>query len=189
MSDTYANLLDLAESESCARGFPAVSYGDLATLAGIRKASIHHHFPAKASLGLALVDRHADRLAGELAVLSERSRSGGDALRAYLARCRNDLRDGASVSLLAAMIADAAKLPEEMRGQVTRLRELVVRWLGDVLQRGRQDRSISVSGGPREEGLAVFVQLLGAQLAARAARDPSLFDAASATISARIFRS
>lgn len=189
MQDTYSNLLDLAEKEVCARGFSAMSYGDLAGLAGIRKASIHHHFPAKADLGSALLDRYADRLAGDLAAIAGRSRSGGDALRTYLARCRKELSEGAGMSLLAALVADAARLPEAMREPLMRLQAMVSQWLGRIMQRGRQDRSISVSGNPDEEGMAVFAQLLGAQLAARSAKDPSLYDAASATISARIFRS
>ena len=189
MSDTYLKLLDLAETETCARGFSAVSYGDLAALAGIRKASIHHHFPTKADLGAALIDRHADHLVSTLASISERARSGGDALRAYLANSRSDLREGKATGLLAALVADAPSLPESVRQPVNRLQVLVAKWLADILQRGRQDRSISVSGNPSDEGRAIFAQVLGAQLAARCGSDPAIFDTASATISARIFRS
>ena len=189
MQNTYETLLDLAEKEACVRGFSAVSYGDLAKLAGIRKASIHHHFPAKSDLGAAMLDRHGDRLSGELTALSARSRSGGDALRAYLARSRAELREGNAAGLLASLVADAPRLPETMYEPLARLRKVVIQWLSRTMQRGRQDRSISVSGNPEEEGFAVFTQLMGAQLAARSAREPALYDAASATISARIFRS
>ncbi|MDP2026901.1 TetR/AcrR family transcriptional regulator [Sulfuriferula sp.] len=38
------------------RGFNDFSYADIANEVGIRKASLHHHFPTKTDLGLALID-------------------------------------------------------------------------------------------------------------------------------------
>ena len=55
MRDTRAALLDAAERLIRERGYAGVSYADLAGLVGVRKASIHHHFPGKADLALALL--------------------------------------------------------------------------------------------------------------------------------------
>ena len=46
------------------RGFNGFSYADIASELGITKASLHYHFPGKAELGEALIERYADRFAG-----------------------------------------------------------------------------------------------------------------------------
>ena len=55
--DTRTALLESAERTARQRGYDGFSYADLADDVGIRKASIHHHFPTKATLALALIER------------------------------------------------------------------------------------------------------------------------------------
>ncbi len=54
MMGTKELLLKEAEMLVRTRGFAAFSYADLSERVGIRKASIHHHFPTKEELGGAL---------------------------------------------------------------------------------------------------------------------------------------
>jgi len=58
VSDIKTALLDSAERAARRRGFDGFSYADLAKDMGIRKASIHHHFPTKAALSVALMKRY-----------------------------------------------------------------------------------------------------------------------------------
>ena len=44
---TKAALMNCAETQMRSKGYSAFSYADLAVEVGIRKASIHHHFPTK----------------------------------------------------------------------------------------------------------------------------------------------
>jgi len=57
-TETATQLLDAAQTLVERRGYNAFSYKDLATDIGIKTASIHYHFPAKADLGIALMDRY-----------------------------------------------------------------------------------------------------------------------------------
>lgn len=43
-------------------GFDAVSYRDLAAAVGIKASSVHYHFPQKADLGRAVVERYTAKL-------------------------------------------------------------------------------------------------------------------------------
>lgn len=54
-------LLDAAGEMLQQVGYGAFSFRDLARQVGIRSASIHYHFPTKADLGLALVERTRER--------------------------------------------------------------------------------------------------------------------------------
>ena len=55
-------ILDAAEVRMRRGGFGAVSYRDLAADVGIKGSSVHYHFPQKADLGRAVVERYTDRL-------------------------------------------------------------------------------------------------------------------------------
>src|SRR4051794_36242328 len=54
-------ILDVAQELLQTRGYNAISYQDIADRIGIRKASIHHHFPNKSDLAQALVRRYRQR--------------------------------------------------------------------------------------------------------------------------------
>jgi TetR/AcrR family transcriptional regulator, transcriptional repressor for nem operon len=63
-------ILDAAEIRVRSGGFEAVSYRDLAADVGIKAASVHYHFPQKALLGKALVDRYTNRLLATLGTVN-----------------------------------------------------------------------------------------------------------------------
>src|SRR5262245_36840707 len=58
-SQTRTLLLDAAQALVQRVGANAMSYQDLSQTVGIRKASIHHHFPTKSDLLVALIARYA----------------------------------------------------------------------------------------------------------------------------------
>src|SRR5947209_18275602 len=70
-SETAEQILDLAETLIQTRGYSAFSYQDIAASLGIRKASIHYHFPSKTDLGGGVVDRYIDRFATALSAIAE----------------------------------------------------------------------------------------------------------------------
>src|SRR5436309_15819511 len=81
--DTASQILDVAERLVQIRGFNSFSYADVAAELNISKPSLHYHFPGKAELGEALIERYAARFAD---ALQEIDRRGGDApakLQAY----------------------------------------------------------------------------------------------------------
>src|SRR5438132_1674693 len=66
--NTKDQLLNVAQRLIQTRGFQGFSYRDLADEIEISTASIHYHFPTKADLGVALVQRFR---AGLIAALSQ----------------------------------------------------------------------------------------------------------------------
>lgn len=49
-------VLDAAEEAFQARGYHATSMGDLMAAAGVSGGALHHHYPTKKALGLAVID-------------------------------------------------------------------------------------------------------------------------------------
>lgn len=184
--ETRELLTDLAERAIRAHGYGGFSYADLAKEAGIRKASIHHHFPAKADLGLAVVDRYGDGLATKLANIRATSRHGGQALGRVIQLYREALGEGSTLCLCIALTADKDKLSSAICVKLAQANAMVTDWLAETLLIGRKDRSISVGGNPPEEAAAILAQLQGSQLIARAGSDIALFDTAMTPLMDRI---
>jgi TetR/AcrR family transcriptional repressor of nem operon len=185
---TRDKLLTLAEESVRRRGFGATSYAHLAEPLGIRKASVHHHFPAKGDLGAALLERHVERLAERLAETAQGARTGGEALRGIVALHREELGGGEYLGLLTALAAERAALPEAMQARLREAVRNVTDWLEDMFRRGRQDRSIAVPGDFASEAQAALAQLTGAQIVAHARGDALAFDSAIAPLLARTTR-
>jgi len=85
--------MDLAEDHIRNAGYGGFSFRDLAAEIGIKSASVHHHFPTKATMAAAVARRYGDRF---LASVARRLNETADnAIRAYRAAFREGLqRDG-----------------------------------------------------------------------------------------------
>ncbi|TMK87619.1 MAG: helix-turn-helix transcriptional regulator, partial [Actinobacteria bacterium] len=81
--DTATQILDVAERLVQERGFNGFSYADVATELGISKAALHYHYPGKAELGEALIERYAARFADALVAVDAREIDAAEKLRAY----------------------------------------------------------------------------------------------------------
>ena len=81
MSETAERLMVLAEAHIGNAGYGGFSFRELAAEIGIKSASVHHHFPTKATMAAALARRYGDRL---LAAVARRpNESAGDAISVY----------------------------------------------------------------------------------------------------------
>lgn len=175
MTTTNTRSLLLMEAEILirTRGYTAFSYADLAEKVGIRKASIHHHFPTKEELGSALIDEYLERFATELETLSARKVKTFTKLRAYGNFFIASLNDG-KLPLCAALAADAAFLPKSMQHRVTRFFEMHLEWLEAVFVRGLEVGDWQSDIDPKSAARALLSALEGASVVAWAVKDPAI---------------
>lgn len=184
--DTRTLLLDHAETAARERGFDAFSYADLAEAVGIRKASIHHHFPRKADLALALIERYVARLFEQLDALAEREQGGAARLRGVCSSFRAGLDDGRKLCLCIAFAAGRDSLDAAVVARIADYHERLTDWLADAFARGAADDSVADVGDPVAEARAALALFEGAQIIARAANRMDLFDAASTALLSRL---
>lgn len=165
----------LAEAETLVRtvGYTAFSYADLSERVGIRKASIHHHFPTKEALGNALIDTCVERFSGELERLSERRIDTKGKLSAYSEFFAGGLRDGL-MPICGALAADVAYLPPSMQRRVERFFRLHLDWLETELRAGLSRGDVRPDVKPERGALLVLSALQGASLVAWALKDPGV---------------
>jgi len=186
MSDTRDALLNSAENAARKYGYDGFSYADLAADVGIRKASIHHHFPTKAALSLALINRYSDRVFNALAEIDGERGKASLKLRRYIDIYRGALGDADQLCLCVAFSAGRESLSDEVIAALESFRMESIDWLKAVFVAGKADGSIAGVMVPRSEANACLAQVEGAQLLARSARKIELFDEALAVLFARL---
>lgn len=183
-SDTADRVLDAAERLAQVRGFNGFSYADVSAEVGVTKASLHYHFPSKAVLGRALIERYTRRFGQALASIVEREPSALPRLRGYGGLYADVLAQG-RICLCGMLAAEYETLPKPMQRAIRAFFDANETWLADVLADGRRARELAFPGDPREAARHWISTLEGAMLLARSYGDPArLFDATDRLLAA-----
>ena len=185
-SDTKNALLDSAERAARSKGFDGFSYADLARDVGIRKASIHHHFPTKADLSIALMQRYYDSFRNVCAEIDARETTGAARLDALIEQYRLAIDGGKTLCLCVSFSTSRASLPEDVIAQISRFRTMMISWIETAFEQGRSDGTIAGVRNPAHEAAATLPLLEGAQLSARAEENPQLFNNAIQLLTSRL---
>jgi transcriptional regulator, TetR family len=157
---TYDRLLECADTCIQENGFEGFSYADLAKTLGIRKASIHHHFPTKNDLGLAYCEKKtAAFIELEQHILS--LPNGKAQLYAYLSAFSGCAQKGQMCGVYA-MLSDCNLFTPELQKAVSHLAAFELRLLSDVLERGRQSGELHFSVSPDDMAIIVCNAIKGA---------------------------
>lgn len=176
MASTSEKILDIAQALIVAGGYNGFSYADISAAIGIRKASIHHHFPTKAELVSVLVDRYRRQAEAGLASLKEQVASPAEQLQAYLTYWDTCIRDASQPFCVCAMLAgEMQMLPEEVATRVRAHFKSLAAWLTSVLSAGAGQGLFRLNRRPEEEAQLLMASVHGAMLSARALGDPGLF--------------
>jgi TetR/AcrR family transcriptional repressor of nem operon len=156
------------------QGYSAFSYADLAEAVGIRKASIHHHFPSKEDLGEAVVDAYTSSFAVQLDEIGKETADPIERLSRYAALYREGLARK-EACLCGVLASEISILPDRVQNGVRRFLSLNLRWLEETLKDGRGG-GLKSDIQPRREARTVLSALQGALIIGLSTRDPTAFD-------------
>ena len=173
---TSEKILDVAQSLVVVGGYNGFSYADISNAIGIRKASIHHHFPTKAALVAVLVERYVGRAKDGLNSLRNNVADPANQLEAYLDYWQKCVLDASQSFCVCAMLASEMQmLPDEVAGLVRRHFQNLMEWLASVLSDGEKQGSFRLDASPEQEAQIMMAIVHGALLSARAAGQPRIF--------------
>lgn len=184
--DRKTEILEAAEGLVRKRGFDAFSYADLEQAVGIRKASIHHHFPSKSDLAVALINRYTDKMRHKLNEIASSGHSAGEQLNAYVDLYRSALTGGSTLCLCVALSAGTEQLTHPVLSVLEAYHEDSRDWLAALFSRGAQDGTIAHVADPIREASACLALVEGAQLQSRASKTLAPFELATAQLRARV---
>ena len=183
MSDTKAKILDVAEKLVQQAGPNAMSYQQISDAVGVRKASIHHHFPKKEDLVEALLARCHVTYGGRYKAIVDGTGTAPDKLRKLADVFAEGLRKK-QLCLVGTFSADLYALQQSSRKILETTIQDTVAIFVVVFNQGLQEGSLSVTERTEENAYAFFSLLLGAQISARACGGvQSFYNATEALIS------
>lgn len=177
-SNTADDILRCARTLLVAGGYDSFSYADIAEVVGIRKASIHHHFPSKAELVTVLVRQYREEAAAGMGELSRKVPEPLKQLKAYVGYWEACISDASAPLCICALLASQMPiLPESVAVEVRAHFNALSAWLAQILQSGAKQKTIRLTGAPAAEAESFMATVHGAMFSARAYGDPGVFGA------------
>lgn len=169
-SDTYTRLMDVAQDLVQQRGLNAMSFQDLSVAVGIRKASVHYHFPSKDEMVVKLLARYRERFAGYVQVILNSRISGAEKLKRYAGLFAEPLKApphdrGCLCGMLA---AEMLTLNGAAADSVQAFFNENHVWLRRIFDEGIADASLTVASSSKALAPFVFASLEGSLMLSRA---------------------
>lgn len=167
--DTKTAILDAAQELIQRNGANAMSYQHISEAIGIRKASIHHHFPTKDALLNALVQRYTTYFLGLVDSIVESKKDSVEKLRAYAGLFEATLSEGKQdkACLCGMLGAELSTLGGPAAAGIKRFyRENEAR-LVRVLEEGKAQGQFYYKGEAKLVAAMIFSLLEGGALVAR----------------------
>jgi TetR/AcrR family transcriptional repressor of nem operon len=178
-SGIAAQILDAAQQMVQTRGYNGFSYADVSAEVGLRKASIHYHYPSKTDLCLALVARYREDAERKRAWIDGYAEGVDHKLVLYAHIKRDMLRDGGRICLCGALTLDLLTLPESVHAAARAYFIESETWLAGVLEEGRAAGMLRFDGSSETQAQGFQSALAGAMLMARAHQDIDRYCAAA----------
>jgi len=173
---TSDQILASARNFIVSGGYNGFSYADIASVVGIRKASIHHHFPSKVDLVRTLVARHRERTEVAMADLESKQPDPLALLQTYAGHWAKCIEDASVPFCVCALLAsELPALPPEVAIEVRAYFRFLSSWLTKVMERGAEQGIFKFAGSAELEAETFMATVHGAMLSARAYGNPALF--------------
>ncbi|KAF1014971.1 MAG: hypothetical protein GAK31_02458 [Stenotrophomonas maltophilia] len=187
MTDTADRLIEEAAHLIVQAGYNGFSYANLAAVVGIRKASIHHHFPSKADLVAAAIARRRAVIQAQIATLEREAPDALVQLQAYVAHWQRCIQDQSAPFCLAGLLAvELPGLSAPVAAAVQGHFDDMGQWLLRLMQLGVQQGSITLERSPVLSSQFFQTAVYGAMLMARAYTDSARFTLVTDTFLARM---
>ena len=175
-TSTADAILQCAHSSIVAGGYSGFSYADIAAVVGIRKASIHHHFPTKGDLVRTLVKQYREQAEAGLAAMEHDAPDALEQLRAFTGFWEACIGAPETSYCLCALLATQIPvLPDEIVLELRAYFRALSAWLESALERGVRQGIIALTDSAHAEAEALMATVHGAMSSARAYGDPEVF--------------
>ena len=169
-ADTKTAIMDTAQELIQRGGVNAMSYQHISDAIGIRKASIHHHFPTKDGLIEAVLQRYASYFFGLVDGIFESKQDPATKLRKYAALFEATLCEGKKdkACLFGMLGAELSTLGSPSVAGVRKFYRDNEARLARVLEEGREKGQFHSKGEVKVVAAMIFALLEGGALVARA---------------------
>ena len=132
--DTKTAILDAAQELVQSKSFSGVSFQKLASMVGIKKGSMYHHFASKDELTIALLDRVHDQM--KAAFDSGQGKPALKRLNYYLKIYRHYIVPGKNMCPVGAFVGEWGAMSNEVKFSIRRNFKMQLSSLTDIVRSG-----------------------------------------------------
>lgn len=176
MNTTASKLISEARQIIANVGYNGFSYADLSKRLSISKPSIHHHFPSKVDLVVAVVEEQRAAIQARLDALQAGSPDAMAQLLAYVNYWKQCIEDETNTFCLAGVLAtELPGLPPQVGAAVQGHFDDLGKWLERVMELGVEQGTIQLELEPRTSSQFFQTAVYGAMVMARAYGDARKF--------------
>jgi TetR/AcrR family transcriptional regulator, transcriptional repressor for nem operon len=175
-NDTAVRIRETAHDLIADRGYFGFSYADIADTVGIRKASIHHHFPSKVDLGVATLKEYRAKLTEASGGLDQSIADPLQRIKLYVQYWAECVKSNSRPICIAALLsAELPALPEPIQTEVQLHFKYLVSWVKTTLKEGGRTGTIHLEQSAEIEAQSFVALVHGAMISARALESPEIF--------------
>jgi len=160
------HILTVATDLIQTQGYDGFSYSDISKKVGIAKASIHHHFPEKKDLGVALVELFFKQFS-DFIETTESLGTSLDKLRAYFSLFDAMALQCTHICPVSALQAQASTLPMDMQKKLNTHFDLEHSFVTATLETGLHKGEFQFTPSAASVALIVISTIKGALQMAR----------------------
>ena len=166
MNDTRTKILDVAEDLVQRVGLNAMSYKHISDGVGIKKASIHHHFPKKDDLVDGLLDRCSTTYGSDYQQIVDGNEAAAEKLRKIASVFASGL-NSKKLCLVGSISTNQNTLNDESCHILEGTIKDTVSIFAAIFKQGQEEESLTLTGTSEENAFTFFSLLVGAQTIAR----------------------
>lgn len=139
------------------KGYNAFSFYDISDAVGIKTASVHYHFPAKADLGTAVIDQHIENL--NQVIGRYEHKSPVQKLDRFFLIYTNIQKEN-KVCLVGALATDFNTLDAKVQEKLKIFSALMLDWVSGFLEEGRDEGLFEFDIPSRTKAVMIISNML-----------------------------
>ena len=176
-NNTASRIRESAHDLMAERGYFGFSYANIAESVGIRKASIHHHYPTKVDLAVATLKESRTSLVQAVGSLDHNVSDPLRRLKLYVRHLVECVQTNDRPICIAALLsAELPALPSEIQIEVKQHFDSLILWVKVTLKEGARCGNLRLRYSAELEAQSFVALVHGAMLSARALSSPALFN-------------
>jgi TetR/AcrR family transcriptional repressor of nem operon len=145
---TRDKIVELARNYIQTVGYHAFNYKQIATVLNIKNAAIHHYYPSKEDLGLAVIEKDRNDFADMVACTAKAEPA--EQLGALIDNYERYFNDGHKLCLIGTLGSAFHDVPEKIQQATIQYSNLVQDWLVAVMQEGLDTGAFNFEGTAQE---------------------------------------
>jgi len=155
--DTRTEIIKLGDSLIRKKGYNAFSFADISKQLNIKNASVHYHFPAKSDLGVAVIEQQTEGL--KHIIEKYKNKTPIEKLDKFLS-IYTHIKSENKVCLVGSLTTDLNTLDEIIKETLKAFSSLMLDWVTDFLEEGRNNNMFQFDGLSRTKAIMVIGNMI-----------------------------